>query len=43
MKSKIIIFETNKLDGKMSKNPKFYPKETTEEETATEEVEEDDS
>ena len=30
MKSKIVIFEANKLDGKMSKNPKFYPKNTTE-------------
>ena len=32
MKSKIVIFETNKADGKMSKNPKFYPKKTSEEE-----------
>ncbi len=32
MDSKIIIFETNKLDGKMSKNPKFYPEGTSEEE-----------
>lgn len=32
MESKIVIFESNKLDGKMSKNPKFYPKGTTEEE-----------
>ncbi len=32
MKSKIVIFESNKLDGKMSKNPKFYPKNTTEKE-----------
>ena len=32
MKSKIVIFESNKLDGKMSKNPKFYPKKTSEEE-----------
>ena len=32
MKSKIVIFESNKLDGKMSKNPKFYPKKTSEKE-----------
>ena len=32
MKSKIKIFETNKLDGKMSKNPRFYPKNTSIEE-----------
>jgi hypothetical protein len=32
MESKIVIFETNKLDGKMSKNPKFYPEGTREEE-----------
>lgn len=32
MKSKIVIFESNKLDGKMSKNPKFYPRGTLEEE-----------
>ncbi len=32
MESKIVIFETNKLDGKMSKNPKFYPKDVSEEE-----------
>ena len=32
MKSKIVIFESNKLDGKMSKNPKFYPKNVSEEE-----------
>lgn len=32
MKSKIVIFETNKLDGKMSKNPKFYSKDLTENE-----------
>lgn len=32
MKSKIVIFESNKLDGKMSKNPKFYPKDVSEEE-----------
>ena len=32
MKSKIVIFEANKIDGKMSKNPKFYPKDTSEEE-----------
>ena len=32
MESKIVIFESNKLDGKMSKNPKFYPKNTTEKE-----------
>lgn len=32
MKSQIIIFEANKLDGKMSKNPKFYPKDISEKE-----------
>jgi hypothetical protein len=32
MNSKIVIFEANKLDGKMSKNPKFYPKNVSEEE-----------
>ena len=32
MKSKIVIFESNKLDGKMSKNPKFYNKEVSEKE-----------
>ena len=32
MESKIVIFETNKLDGKMSKNPKFYPKNISEKE-----------
>lgn len=32
MKSKIVIFESNKLDGKMSKNPKFYPKGVSEKE-----------
>ena len=32
MKSKIRIFETNKKDGKMSKNPKFYQKDITENE-----------
>ena len=32
MKSKIKIFETNKLDEKMSKNPRFYPKNTSIEE-----------
>lgn len=32
MESKIVIFESNKLDGKMSKNPKFYPDKVTEEE-----------
>ena len=32
MKSKIKIFETNKIDGKMSKNPRFYPKNTSIEE-----------
>ena len=32
MESKITIFEANKLDGKMSKNPKFYPENTSEEE-----------
>ena len=31
-KSKIVIFESNKLDGKMSKNPKFYSKELSEKE-----------
>ena len=32
MKSKIVIFEANKLDGIMSKNPKFYPENIPEEE-----------
>lgn len=32
MESKIVIFESNKLDGKMSKNPKFYNKEVSEKE-----------
>ncbi len=32
MKSKIVIFESNKLDRKMSKNPKFYSKELSEKE-----------
>ena len=32
MESKIVIFESNKLDGKMSKNPKFYPKGVSESE-----------
>ena len=32
MDSKIVIFEINKLDGTMSKNPKFYPKDISEKE-----------
>ena len=32
MESKIVIFECNKKDGKMSKNPKFYSNDTSEEE-----------
>lgn len=32
MESKIVIFESNKLDGKMSKNPKFYEKKVSEKE-----------